>query len=192
MGRQSPRQWAQLRHRRDYPPRPAGTPPRRGRYFRIPAWEGQGVDLQRLAGPVESSANLPRQPTPGYFRRLSPASLKQVWTPQHTLDEIPFTDSGPRGVLRGNPHHPKPNIVVDVVARVAVPIRRTAVIRIVDPRTAAQLGCLPQRQVSTGEKSGALPLYSTPGSRAKIAKKFLRASRGGKRLRSVKSKREKG
>ena len=108
-----------------------------------------------IGEPVESSANLPNRPAQGDIRKLSPTSLKQGWTLPYTPHEIPFMGSGPGRVLRGNQHYPKPHIVVDVVARVAVPIGRTAVNRMIDPRTTAQPGDLPQHWVSTGEKTSA-------------------------------------
>ncbi|WP_442345933.1 hypothetical protein [Fischerella thermalis] len=87
--------------------------------------------------------NLPSYPTRFYFRRSSPSSLEQVWTPLCTLDKFPFTDSDLWERSRNQHHQPKTNIVVTIVGIVPVAISRATIPGIVVPRTATQQLKLP-------------------------------------------------
>ncbi len=86
------------------------------------------------------------------------ASPERVWT----LLVLPADSHQPALTVkstRRHATHPKPNSVVEVIARIVVAIGRSAIRRIVVPGTAAQqLGCSPQLEYrgweGKGEKEG--------------------------------------
>jgi len=78
------------------------------------------------------------------------ASPERVWTlPVHPTDShqpvltLKSAHRGSHKTHRGHTTHPKTDIVVAVVARIVVAAGRTAILRIVVPRTAAQQLWLP-------------------------------------------------